>query len=110
MFDFHTRTLLRSRPVESQVGARGRTLTGGPLSGVYRISARVLKVRPHTKSWGGGGGGGGDSPLQADIRKVGGGGGGSPLQVRCTKRVGGGGDQSASGPIPLFGTQKIRYR
>ena len=36
------------------------------------------------------------------------------LKVRPhTKSVGGGGgggEQSASGPIPLFGTQKIRYR
>ena len=30
-----------------------------------------------------------------------------PLQVRDTKS---GGGQSASGPMPLFGTQKIRYR
>ena len=55
----------------------------------------MLKVRPHTKSGGGGGGGGGGAVhIRSDIRKVGGGGGG----------------QSASGPIPLFGTQKIRYR
>ena len=66
------------------------------------------------------------------IRKVGGGGGGEALQVRYTKSGegggasgpiyekwgggggggggGGAGGQSASGPIPLFGTQKIRYR
>ena len=54
--------------------------------------------------------------------KSGGGGGGSPLQVRYTKSGGGGrtvhfrpiykkwGGQSTSGLIPLFGTQKIRYR
>ena len=45
----------------------------------------MLKVRPHTR--GGGGGGGGVVHFRSDIRKVGG--------------------QSASDPIPLFGTQKI---
>ena len=75
-------------------------------------------------------GGGGQSTSGSDIRKVGGGGGNS-LQVRYEKWGGtsgpiyekwGGrgrfrsdirkaaGGQSASGPIPLFGTQKIRYR
>ena len=39
------------------------------------------------------------------------GGGGGPLQVRDMKTGGGGGGgQSASGPMPLFRTQKIRYR
>ena len=56
-----------------------------------------------------GGGGRGGSPPQVRYTKSGG--GGCPLQVRYTKSVGGGGGgQSASGPIPLFGTQKIRYR
>ena len=63
-------------------------------SGVSRILARgVLKVRPHTKRNVGGGGGGG--------------GGCNSLHVRYEKWGGGGGEggQSASGPIPLFGTQ-----
>ena len=71
----------KGRPIESQVGAWGRTPTGAPLSGVYRISARgELKVRPHTKS--GGGGGGGQSTSGRYMKSGGGGGGGSPLQVR----------------------------
>ena len=62
-------------------------------SGVSRISARgVLKVRPHMKRnvGGGGGGGGGAIRFRSDTKSGGG---------------GGGGGQSASGPIPLFGTQ-----
>ena len=48
------------------------------------------------------------------IRKVGGGGGGGGVCIRSeTKKWEwgwGGGVESVSGPMPFFGTQKIRYR
>ena len=53
-----------------------------------------------------GGGGGGGSPLQVRYKKSGGRGGKS-LRIRYEKWDGGGGGHSASGPIPLFGTQII---
>ena len=86
------------------------------VSGVSRISARgVLKVRPHTKSGEGSplqvrytkSGGGGTIRYRSDT-KSGGGGGRKSTSGPIYEKWGGGG-QSASGPIPLFGTQKIRY-
>ena len=49
------------------------------------------------------------------IIKVGGGGGGGAVHFRSDMKSGGGGGgggggQSASGRMPFFGTQKIRYR
>ena len=55
------------------------------------------------------GGGGGAVHFRSDIRKVGGGGGGGrTVHFRPIYKKWGG--QSTSGLIPLFGTQKIRYR
>ena len=77
---------LRSGPIRKVCGGQS---TSGPIYEKWGVGDSPLQVR-YTKSGGGGGGGGGDSPLQ----------------VRYTKS-GGGGGQSTSGPIPLFGTQKI---
>ena len=102
-------------------------------SGISRILARgVLKVRPHAKRGGRGGGGGqstsgptyekcvgggGAVHFRSNIRKVCVWGGGGAVHFRSNiQKVGGGGNslqvryekwggQSASGPIPLFGTQ-----
>ena len=82
----------------------------------------MLKVRPHTKSGGPGGavhfrsdirkvgGGGGTVHFRSDIRKWGEGGGGQFASGPIRKvGGGGGGGQSASGPIPLFGTRKYLH-
>ena len=64
---------------------RGECLRSGPIRkvGVQSTSGPI--------KWGGGGGGWGAVHFKSDLRKVGGGGG-------------------VPDPIPLFGTQKIRYR
>ena len=101
---------LRSGPIRKVGGGGGEQSTSGSIyekcgGGGQFASGPIRKV-------GGGGGGGGGAPVRfrSDMRKVGGGGGGgggSPLQIRYTKSGGGGGGHSASGLIPLFGTQKI---
>ena len=81
---------VRGTPVAYPGFQRGGHLRSGP----------IRKV-------GGGGGGGGPVHFRSDIRKVGGGGAirfGSDTKSRGG---GGGGGHSASGPIPLFGTQII---
>ena len=65
---------------------------------------------PYEK-WGRGEGGGGAVHFRSDdIRKVGDDHRYVQLGLGTRLRGGGGGGQSTSGPIPLFGTQKIRYR
>ena len=57
------------------------------------------------------GGGGGAVHFRSDTKNGGGGGGGAVHFRSDTKSGrGGGGGQSASGWMPFFGTQKIRYR
>ena len=124
------RGVLKVRPhTKSGGGASGPIYEkwgGGALQVRYTKKVRkrggALQVR-YTKSGGGGGGGGGrggGGRFRSDIRKVEGGGASGPIYEKW-------GGQSTSGPIyekwggggggpvrfrsvPLFGTQKIRYR
>ena len=82
---------LGGAPVAYPGFQRGGCLRSGHLRKVW--GGNLLQVR--YEKWGGGG-----NSLQVRYEKW----GGSPLQVRYTKS--GGGGHSASGPIPLFGTQK----
>ena len=64
----------------------------GQLCNFYNVEVTKHRIIITIKVGGGGGGGGGVQSTSGPIRKVGGGG------------------QSASGRMPFFGTQKIRYR